>query len=84
MYNDSCSQYPATLTTAAANGCAAGTTFGTYMNPLPTDPQTAAAYQYSAGAAPYSSYCLGAVLEGTNYRTTAACTVGTANYTVKP
>jgi len=65
MYLNDCSQYPATLTTGANNGCPAGTTLGTFMASIPTAPTPPAgnAYTYSC-ASPYSTYRLVYTLEG--------------------
>lgn len=64
LYFDSCGAYPSTVVTTTANGCPSGTTLGTFISTIPTDPTTRAAYGYTS-ASPYSTYVLGATLENT-------------------
>ena len=66
FFND-CSQYPdgaGGLTTGDSNGCTAPTTFGSFMNPIPTNPSPGgAAYTYGSGT-PFTTYTIGFTLEG--------------------
>lgn len=64
LYFNDCNAYPATLATTANNGCPAGTTFGTFMSLIPSNPAPGGtAYTY-VSASPYSSYTLTFTLEG--------------------
>lgn len=64
LYFNDCNQYPSALATATANGCPTGTTFGTFMGLIPTNPTpNGATYTYSS-ASPYSTYTLTFTLEG--------------------
>ncbi len=67
LYYEACGkQYPATVTSTAANGCGAGTTFANFMSTIPTDPQTGLSYAYGVNVpATPTSYTVGATLEVT-------------------
>jgi len=79
LYYDSCSSYPQTLATTASNGCPSGTTLGSFIAKIPTDPSTNAAYSYGvytsnvippvagnacSGSSVCTFYQIGATLEG--------------------
>ncbi len=65
LYYSTCNVYPTTLSTAAATGCPAGTTLGSFMSQIPTDPQSGGAYFYAAlgTGATCSSFHIGAIME---------------------
>jgi prepilin-type N-terminal cleavage/methylation domain-containing protein len=68
LYYGACKQYPATLAAAAANGCASGTTLGTFAdNGIPTDP-FGASYSYATSGAGnnHDEFVLRATLEREN------------------
>jgi prepilin-type N-terminal cleavage/methylation domain-containing protein len=50
MYYETCREYPAALAVTANNGCPSGTTLGSYIPSLPTDP-LGASYTYSTSGA---------------------------------
>ena len=69
FFND-CSQYPQSLAIAAASGCPAGTTLGSFLNTIPVNPTgctpaggtapagAAAVYGYTPNANPATSYTI--------------------------
>ncbi len=65
LYYSNCNVYPTTLVTSAATGCPAGTTLGSFIGTIPTDPSTSVVYFYAGlgTGATCSSYHLGAVME---------------------
>jgi prepilin-type N-terminal cleavage/methylation domain-containing protein len=50
MYYEVCREYPATFAVSAGNGCPSGTTLGSYLPSIPTDP-LGASYSYSTSGA---------------------------------
>jgi general secretion pathway protein G len=80
LYFDSCSGYPTvstTLSTGDNTGCTAGNTkFGSFMNPIPTNPGPGgAAYSYTSDR---STYSMGFSLEG------SSGTLGSGAHTATP
>lgn len=65
LYYSNCNVYPTTLVTGASTGCPAGTTLGSFIGTIPTDPSTSVVYYYAGlgTGATCSSYHLGAVME---------------------
>ncbi len=62
QFYDDCGSYPTALTTAVANGCTGGTTFGNFMASVPVNPSPGgAAYTYTSAG---STYTLTFTLEG--------------------
>jgi general secretion pathway protein G len=47
IYNNDCSQYPASLAPAENSGCTGSTTLGDYLPITPKDPNPAKSYTYS-------------------------------------
>lgn len=48
LYQLTCNQYPPRLLTTENAGCPGGTTLGTYMSSIPTDPSSGLSYAYTA------------------------------------
>lgn len=65
LFYDACSEFPATITAGASNGCPSGTTLGSFISAIPTDPGDGSAYRYDQLASG-SSYELCANLETAN------------------
>jgi len=63
-YYEACREYPATLDVSAGSGCPSGTTFGSFIPTIPTDP-LGASYSYSTSGAGngYDAYIVRAELE---------------------
>lgn len=66
LYFDSCNQYPdgaGGLTTSDATGCTSPTTYGSFLNPIPTNPAPGGtAYTYGS-ASPFTTYSITFTLE---------------------
>jgi general secretion pathway protein G len=65
LYDQTCHSYPSTLTITANNNCPSGTSLGSFIATVPTDPRSGNAFLYTAfgsGTVCYS-YHMGADLE---------------------
>lgn len=72
LYFDSCSGYPNAFTLTESTGCTGSVNLGSYMNPLPTNPQPGGTtYAYSA-AVGRASYQMTFSLEGQSGSLTAS------------
>ena len=66
-YYETCREYPATLVATASNGCPSGTTLGSFIPSIPTDPAGAAyGYATSGAGSGYDAYLLRATLEASH------------------
>ncbi|HEY4511869.1 MAG TPA: type II secretion system protein [Candidatus Paceibacterota bacterium] len=64
LYYDACKQFPTSLVTTQANGCT-GVNLGTFIDPIPKDPDTSSyAYAINHASTP-TNYHLGGSLEMT-------------------
>lgn len=60
LYNNSCGEYPNTLSLSANNGCALGVSLRNFLAVVPLDPRGGAPYQYAAlGSSSCVDYHLG-------------------------
>ncbi len=64
LFYTSCSGYPSAFAINNAQGCPSGTTFGSFMLILPTNPTPGGVTYTYASASPYTTYTLIFSLEG--------------------